>query len=482
MLALSAWTYASPAYSSPDEPAHVLNAAAVARGQVLTEQQETARGAMSVVEVPSGLATIEDYGVCEAQPNCAPGASLTGEGGSRRLTYVGRYFPPYYAVLGLPSLVVPTDAALYTMRLLNAALCALLLALAFVHASRVSRWTVVGVLLGLTPTTLFTAATVNPNGLEISAAAAFWAGLLALGARAETPTWLLVTTGAAGVTLAVTRSLGPLWLALIALLVIAIRPRRWLDLARDRRVQVTAAVVATTAAVASLWVLLAGSLRLVGIAPPDTPLSVVVRGVVKRSASRLEQLVEVLGWLDLHVSRPLTALWLLLVAALCVAALTIPRHARRALLPVAACALLIVMLPLLEVASYSRIGPSWQGRYTLPIAVGLPIMAATLAGMRPHRLRLPLAVGAVASVCALEVAFLALSLRDYTGLRSPGVPVWEPPVPAPLLVLVCAVGLAALAAALLRELRAGRDLAVEALRPRADAREVSDDPREPAPA
>jgi hypothetical protein len=50
-------------------------------------------------------------------------------------TYVGRYPPLYYAIVGLPSLVWHTNTAVYMMRLLSGLLCALLLGLAIALAA-----------------------------------------------------------------------------------------------------------------------------------------------------------------------------------------------------------------------------------------------------------------------------------------------------------------------------------------------------------
>jgi hypothetical protein len=61
-LAIAAWTFASPLGSAPDEPAHLLRAASLVRGQLLgtplphpsLEQQSTV-----TVEVPQVLAELD---------------------------------------------------------------------------------------------------------------------------------------------------------------------------------------------------------------------------------------------------------------------------------------------------------------------------------------------------------------------------------------------------------------------------------------
>ena len=112
------------------------------------------------------------------------------------MTYSGRYPPLYYAVVGLPTLVVHSTDAVFLMRLLGALLCAVLLGLAYMVLATWSqnRILAAGFLCALTPAAVYLGSVVNPNGLEIAAAICLWCSglVLALEHRDDPPRALVV--------------------------------------------------------------------------------------------------------------------------------------------------------------------------------------------------------------------------------------------------------------------------------------------------
>ena len=98
---------------------------------------------------------------------------------------------------------------------------------------------------------------------------------------------------------------------------------------------------------------------------------------------------------------------------------------------------LVVAVPVALEPSHAReVGFVWRGRYTLPLAVGVPILAARLAGDllgASGRRVVPLVAGAVALAHAL--AFVS-TLERYTGGYGIGSPdPWTPPGTTPVLIL-----------------------------------------------
>ncbi|HTX63303.1 MAG TPA: DUF2142 domain-containing protein, partial [Acidimicrobiales bacterium] len=107
-LNFAAWSLATPLFASPDEQAQVVYAAAAARGQLVGTTIEDAANPYTIVTVPKVFASGDTYPNCfhfhpEVPASCAPRLTT-----SRRIehttTYVGRYPPLYYLVVGLPSL------------------------------------------------------------------------------------------------------------------------------------------------------------------------------------------------------------------------------------------------------------------------------------------------------------------------------------------------------------------------------------------
>lgn len=134
LVVTAAWSLATPLMGSPDEPSHVVKAAAVARGQWSGEvgavpTDSTRPGAATTVLVP------DDYPAAILLPNCfafqpdvpaacqqdirAPSGALVPVE-----TFAGQYPPLYYALVGWPSLLLGAEAATYAMRLVSAALTA----------------------------------------------------------------------------------------------------------------------------------------------------------------------------------------------------------------------------------------------------------------------------------------------------------------------------------------------------------------------
>ncbi len=288
--------------------------------------------------------------------------------------------PLYYVVVGLPSLVLAGDSAVYAMRLVgdlvNAALVALGISLLFRYYPR--RTPLVGVLIALSPMVLFLMAVVSSSGLEIASGFATWCGGLCVVRNPQVPRPLAIWTAVAAILLALSRPTSPLDVAIIAIVLAFLVG--WHGL-RER----------LNPSLRPLWIPLVGASRRRRNLPrwsaghrgsPGYPLAHPVSLLSNMRTSfgltgvRLRQMVGNFGWLDTPVPTWVVAVWVAGLAGLTAAALFLSAPCRRAL-PVLA--LLILAMPLaLESPQINRVGTYWQGRYWLPLAVGFPLVAATL--------------------------------------------------------------------------------------------------------
>ncbi len=98
-----------------------------------------------------------------------------------------------------------------------------------------------------------------------------------------------------------------------------------------------------------------------------------------RTPAYVEQL-GVLGWLDVRLPAALHLGWLGVAAGLLVAGARGAAGAALALLAVAGA--VAVVPALLEAGRINDLGFIWQGRYTLPLAAGVPVLAAALVAER----------------------------------------------------------------------------------------------------
>ncbi len=180
------------------------------------------------------------------------------------MTYVGRYPPLYYAVVGLPSLISQSSAGVYLMRLLSGALSSIFLGLALAMAvtwTR-SRLLLLALAVTVTPMVIVFGSAVNPSGLEMATAVCVWTGglILVLDRSIRPPPSLVAATAVSAAVMELMRGLSPLLLGVMAVFLFSLRPRSLWDLLRSRSVRWSAAAVTITGIVATTYVFLAQSL------------------------------------------------------------------------------------------------------------------------------------------------------------------------------------------------------------------------------
>jgi hypothetical protein len=477
-----AWSVATPLMASPDEGAHAVRAAGVVRGQLtprrapgevieswiqrVPEAYRDAPGVLCFV-VPS----TEHAPAAQRTPACIPkfrGTSHLVDA----TTYEFRGTPHVYWVLGLPSLVIPDRWGMILMRTMNVVACAALLASACtsaLHRSR-RRLAIAGVLLAATPMTWYLAGTVNPNGTEIAAAIALWATVLplALADSSESDGRLVTRAGVALALLVAIRGLGG-GFAAVALVVgiLLAAPDRRRAIARRRDARVWALVAAGSLALTVAWVLAVGTdLHQV----PHATIGLV--GAVERLPVILRQSVGAFGTSYLPLPLWVIALWS--ATALGGVVLAGVRGSGRVRLLLALVAFGTLLLPVTtDGFNLPNIGFPWQGRYGLPLTVGLVILAFGVVDTSRRAMR---TAGVAATVAALVVqvaAFVAIGRRLGMGtVRGNDVldyvldPRWEPPWPAAVLLVLMLVAVIGIGVVALRPMRRSCRASVSADAPR----------------
>jgi hypothetical protein len=447
-----AWAWSSPLLTTPDEAAHVVKAAAIGHRQLYGEEVRTVYGFATRVRVPASLAVLGApstacfRGRPRITPACAP-APADPPGTRETVTSAGRYPPLFPALVALPLRVAPSRAGVYAARAVAAVAAAGFLTVAFTAASRLGRWAVVGVAAAATPLVLYLAGSVNPNGLEITAAISLWATVAAL-ARGPTAARSLVAGAVVSfVVLANTRTFGPV-LAVVALVMsLLLAPRaRARELARDPAVRAGGAVAGAAVVVALAWIAYVGREDRV---LPKVPFSL-WRGLT-RTWQYVDESVSYFGTGEIRVPWAGIA-WAAAVGVIVLVALA--SASRRDAAVVVGVAVVAVAVPV--VITWLQIPPiltKWFGRYGLPLWAGVPVLAGTVAatGARPPRFAVPgWAAPALAALFAAgQVYVFVIAARRYAvGSRGPLVyvvdPAWSTPVPQWLLLLVAtgaAVGL-----------------------------------------
>lgn len=453
------WSLATPLFASPDEPAHVIRAASVARGQLLGRSNDDLADAPNtplLVEVPRIFASAGDVGCVAFKPQVtADCISFAGPTSIAEVqTSAGRHPPGYYAIVGLPSLLFPSGFGVRLMRLLSALLTATFFASALASARRVRAPGIagLGIVVATTPMLLFLSGTVNPSAPEITAAMCVWvSGLVCCQPRTVIDRRLALRLGIAASALILIRPLGPLWLFLIGIIIIGVAGwTQAVELLRQRAVQAVLIVAGVLAALHVSWILVngtldAGSANTEGLSGPFTS---VVRSVVGRGSAFFRESVGVFGWLDTNPPYVVWLMWALGLGGIAVIALVLAR--RPILFAMLTTMLLTWGLPIFFEARSARSAAFfWQGRYTLPLAVGIPILAGVGTAQRKHWPALdyrPLIWCTGIGLGAAQWLAFGQAIRRYAVgadgtlnlLRNTP---WAPPIPAAVLLLAFPIGL-----------------------------------------
>jgi hypothetical protein len=455
----TAWMLATPLFAGPDEPSHVVKAAATVRGELLPHRVEGTR--YQFVTVPQRLDAANAAAGCVAfkPQQDASCVDYAGSGADASVpTLVGRYPPAVYAIIGLPTLVSTGVGAMYAIRLL------FVLATAVCVASALADLDVLGgalarvaLLVAVTPMTLFLSGTINPNAVEIAAALLVWTSALRLLAHAgdgAVASREVARCGGAALVLALARPLSPLWLACIAgVLVVGFAPGPSLRvLARSAAARVWAAVLVVACAAQTAWVLLTDPIYGDATSATDWSRSEALRNSLGRLSAQLREMIGVFGWLDTPAPELTRVVWSGALGLLLLAAFA--AGARRERLALGALLAVLVVVPVvLETAQARDLGTSWQGRYSLPAAVALPLLSAVVLVRRltlpPTFARALMASLAGALVVAHVAAYWQFLRRFTVGANGPVLffldARWHPPVPALVLVAGYAVVIGAFA-------------------------------------
>jgi hypothetical protein len=371
------------------------------------------------VQVPSDIADLVDYPDCfrfeaEQTAECADPLVPRATGSVRAATYAGQYPPLYYLLVGWPSLPLSGAPAVYAMRLVSAAITAALLTWGIVRLRELDRrraaW---GAALALTPMCLFIGSAVNPNGVEIACAFSFWTACLALARRRSDadvsvapPTSWWVQAGLSGALLLNIRTSGPIWASIVVVVaVLAARPGAVRGLARSWQVWPTALLAVVAGALSVGWVLTHRDIVTTTSLFPEFAAPRLVAAVMLLATPALvDQMIGNFGWLDTSAPYPTILVWYATVSALLLVAL-VQRGQRRARIGILAVLAAVVLVPIaLTIPTAEAAGIVWQGRYTLPLAVGLaPLSVLLLAPLRGEVASM-LDRLATLSVCAVGVA------------------------------------------------------------------------------
>lgn len=449
-LALS-WAAATPLFGVPDEISHMVRAAGAARGDLSGDVVPAEEG--RAYRAPAVLAPLGDPenlrgGVCFAglsnqSPACM---SFSPDRRDRRLMSTAAAYPPvYYLVVGWPSRLSQGIEGLYGMRVANAALFSALIALAISSIGSGRRWALayVGLALAATPMTWFLAGSVNPSAAATSSAIAAWCGgyRLVHGEHESDFRRYAWRLGLPLCILLVLRRDSILWAGLLVIgLAVHLRREQVLPMLRSRHVLGWGAASLFCTLYAWSTGIRHGS-SFVGEESGGSGSA-----ALGHLSSYIKEMIGVLGWLDTPLPSGTYLLWYLVLGAVVLPALAFaPRRT------VLAICFVVFSVAVAIVALGIQLFPYFQGRYALPAAAGIPLLAGLGIGARPLAAALPtkaltlgLALGALVEVTAYVQHLRRNALSGQTTWNLFGPTQWTPPAPLPVLIVFHLLALLAL--------------------------------------
>lgn len=439
------WSLASPLMSVPDEPAHTIKAAAVARGELLGETDGEQGSAMTVT-VPGYIAATHDQTCYKHQKQitaaCAPGVGEDTAPVSAETT-AGNYNPLYYFVTGLPSLFLSGAPAIYGMRIASALFCSVFFAMTFAAAAKFKRplWPFAAAAVSTTPMVLYLTGSINPNALEIAAAAAFFLNLcVVLGSSTLKPVRSnIVFVGVSGLVLANTRPLSLLWMALAAAAALCIYGwQPLLKVFKNGLGLAMTVLVGLGCGLSLAWFAVANSFE--SLTGTGVELSKLDAAIImfESTLDYATGYVGRMGWLDTDLPMAVYILWYSLMALLLVLGLTARGWGNRAAVILLAAAL-VALPPVMQAQVINELGWIWQGRYVLALVVvlllccGVVNQSLALHSTARARSILRLLTGFV--VLAHAFTFMFVLRRYAVGMVSEPnwgrfllSPEWQPPL------------------------------------------------------
>ncbi len=465
------WAIASPVPAGPDEEAQLIKSAAVAHGTLIgTPVPGTITGGTVIVKVPATVYNARHRAACDYNIHLSAACTHQVVGSGKMVTvttYEGRYPPLYYLLTGLPTLVTSAPWVLHAMRAVAALIVAVLIGLAFACVGTWGRSSLLAVALAITvtPTALYMGGVVNPSGMEIGGGILLWAALTVMVMhRSDDPPLALVVSAIAGaVALCASRPLSTGFFALIVVTFVALRPRACVALFAFRRIKIALVVSFGFAFLSGLFVLFAKSYKVEAFKISKRTTSGYVLAVLGHSERVLRQVVGAFGSPNFSVPVPILAVWFVAGFGIIVAALMLIRR-RDALVLLALVLLFGFILPFVIIYSHVRTdGVIWQGRYSLPLIAGLPILSGALLGDR-YRDGLRRVHGRVSAFFLVPLCFGWIGafywyLRRYTvsldynatNAFRHDANYWPPVIPAIVVFVILVIATLLLAAWVLRQ-------------------------------
>ena len=427
------WAFATARYGGPDEPAHVIRAAAVAQGDLIGRPDHHFEPGFREVRVAASLGTGDPACYRHSQTAtaaCAAAVTASRPGTTILATSAGTAPPWYYLIVGLGARAVSAAGTVMAYRMVTVLLCAAILGLA---AARSRRFGWGGWLIAaLTPSTWFLLGVVGTSGIEVALVVL---ALVEAVARFHQP----VREALSRVTLPLAacllvRPAAAIDVVVVALVLLPTLPRPITSRTLVRVLSPFAVVGAATLEWNHRVRLDFHDARTADSRSLASALGKSLKGI----PTTAHQAIGALGWNEFFSPFVTQVLW---VATLAFAVWWVWTRSPDRWWHARWVAAALLLPTIIEVAVHRRIGTIWQGRYSIASATGGVLIAARAQLPRRVVMRNVVIAAAVAEVLGLwnTLRRYMVGLDGSLTLRGAS---WRPPINPWWLIVVNAAAMA----------------------------------------
>lgn len=387
------WLISSPPFTQMDGVDHAYRAASVAHGH-FTDQGTSPDARGNLIWVPKAMVDAAQN-ACKhldymKSGNCSALSAPNSDGdvlvGSRAATYN----PAYYLVVGIPAVTLAPHsgtAMLLIIRIITMLWCDALIAAAVLITARLGRslWPTLGIMMTAVPVPLCASVSAAPNGVQMAGGLLMWAAMCGLifddDSTPRRRRWLLGLWVLGSCCVLFTHSTGPFWFGVSFLIGLALLGRRRaLALYRTQRISVlvSVGVVAVVGGLSLAWTVFEGTNI------PGTLSGTQTAHLSDYLGQPLMWLLQCIGNVPFrnNFAPPIVYLvGLALIICIVVAALRQCYRAGRWAI-VAVIVIALAISETLNFLTFATQGNAWQGRYTLALTYGVPVLSGWIIGTR----------------------------------------------------------------------------------------------------
>ena len=437
-LVIGVWSQLTPLFAAPDEPAGYIRGAALVRGKFVgidIAASQTTSYWSTYVDIP------QQFGVAQLVPWCFVGKPDTPACSQplEKLTPVeqprtdmGRYPPIGYFASGLGSLVGATDFSVRLGRLINAALCAFLIALGCVNISS-NRRSIIVVLAAVTPGVIFFSSVISSSAIEISASICLWCSFTTLLSATKILRFTLSSVAISSSLLTLARPIGVVNVAIIVGVSLIAQADFKESVARtisSWRVIVTMAI--------SLTLMIAWYLKIYShhlaervVIDPSNPT---FRQIVEQSTSdisnKVAESIGNFGWLD--TPTPTLVVWFFVALFAVIIAQNWPNVSSSNQIAIIFLTIAIPALMIFVNRNTQNLLRTYgvQGRYLTPLIAGIPIVIGTMWAPQRKGLKIVISCWSIAifMTAVNVIRRYSVGIKPQNFFEMFSNPVWQPPL------------------------------------------------------